>query len=111
MTCFEQTALPAELKSYRQSEQMLRNAECKYCGAPAVGRSMSCGIPGAIDEQNEFWCERCRLDLVEFASRPENAMPDDFDLEDEARLKEISQQREERTRRQEQFMRQKIRER
>lgn len=110
MTCFEQTASPTELGSYRQSEQMLRNAKCKYCGAPAVGGSMSCGIPGVMDEQNEFWCEPCRLDLVEFASRPENAIPD-FDVADEARLDEESQRLAERTRRQEEFMRQRVRER
>jgi hypothetical protein len=110
MTCFEQTASPAELESYRQSEQMLRNAKCKYCGAPAVGGSLSCGIPGVMDEQNEFWCEPCRLDLVEFASRPENAIPD-FDVADEARLDEESQRLAERTRRQEEFMRQRVRER
>ena len=111
MTCFEQTASPAELDSYRQSAQMLRNAKCKYCGAPAVGGSMSCGIPGVMDEQNKFWCEPCRLDLAEFASHPENAIPEDFDVENEARLEEISQQLAERTRRQEEFMRQRVRER
>jgi hypothetical protein len=108
MTCFEQTASPAQLESYRQSAQMLRNAKCKYCGAPAVGGSMSCGIPGVMDEQNEFWCGPCRRDLGEFASRPENALSQDFDVEDEARLDQISQQLAERTRRQEEFMRQRV---
>jgi hypothetical protein len=111
VTCFEQTASPAELESYRQCEQMLRNAKCKYCGAPAVGGSMSYGIPGVLDEQNAFWwCEPCRLDLVDFASRPENAIPD-FDVADETRLEAESHRLAERTRRQEEFMRQRVSER
>lgn len=38
-------------------------------------------------------------------------MPEDFDVEDEQKLEQISRQLAERTRRQEEFMRQKIRER
>ena len=109
MECFEQTAAPAELESYRESTRRLRDAKCKYCGAPAIGGSTSCGIPGVMDEQSEFWCKVCQLDLAEFARLPENAIPDDFDVEDEARLEQISQQLAERTRRQEEFMRQKVR--
>ena len=95
MTCFEQTAAPDELESYRQSAEMLRNTKCKYCGAPAVGGSMSCGILGVTDEQSEFWCEPCRHDLVEFARRPENEIPD-FPFEDKAAQERVSQQLSER---------------
>jgi hypothetical protein len=110
MMCFEQTASSAELNSYRQSEEMLRNAKCKYCGAPAIGGSMSCGIPGVMGEQNEFWCEPCRLDLVEFGNRRENEIPD-FPFDDEAAQERVTQQLAERTRRQEEFMRQRVKER
>ena len=64
-----------------------------------------------MDEKEHVWCEPCGRDLAEFDRRPENALPDDFDTEDEARLEQISQQLAERERRQEEFMRQKVRER
>ena len=105
MTCFEQTASPAELDFHRQSSEALRRAKCKYCGAPAVGGSTGLSIPGVMEGQSDFWCEPCRLDLVEFASRPENAIPD-FDVENEARLDDASLQLAERERRQAEFMRQ-----
>jgi len=63
-----------------------------------------------MDEQNEFWCEPCRLALAEFASRPENKIPD-FPFEDEAAQERLSQQMADRERRQREFMRQRIRER
>jgi hypothetical protein len=109
MTCFKETASPEELEAYHQSRHMLRNAKCKYCGAPAVQSSMSCGEAGVIEEKNEFWCQLCLLDLAEFATRSENAIPDDFDIENEAKMKEISQQLADRTRRQDEFMRQRVR--
>jgi hypothetical protein len=111
MTCFEQTASAVELESFRHSEQMIRNGKCKYCGAPAVGGSISCGSPEGMGEHSEFWCKACQLDLAEFDRRPENAIPDDFDVEDEARLEQISEQLAERTRRQEEFMRQRVKDR
>lgn len=73
-------------------------------------RSICCGIPGVLEEETDLWCEPCRVDLGEFGSRPENAILD-FDFDDEARLKQITAQLAERTRRQEEFMRQRIRER
>src|SRR5688572_15895926 len=90
MTCFEQSASPAELESFRHSEQVIRNGKCKYCGAPAVGGSLNSGIPGVMEEQTHLWCEPCRLDLIEFASRPENAIPEDIDVEDETKLDQAS---------------------
>jgi hypothetical protein len=110
MMCFEQTASPGELEFHRQSAEELRHAKCKYCGAPAVGGSSGLSIPGVLEQQSDFWCEPCRLDLVEFASRPENAIPD-MDIEDEARLDEVSGQLAERDHRQAEFMRQRVRER
>jgi hypothetical protein len=109
MTCYQETASSEELDAYRESRQMLRNAKCKYCGAPAVQGSISCGEPGVLEEKNEFWCQLCLLDLAEFATRSENAMPDEFDIENEAKMKEISQQLADRTRRQDEFMRQRVR--
>ena len=110
LTCFEQTASPAELESYRQSEQVLRNGNCNYCGAPAVGGSMSCIIPGVKDEQTDFWCEPCRLDLVEFGSRPENEIPD-LPFDDEAALALVAQQLADYEHRKAEFMRQRVKER
>jgi len=111
MTCFEKSALPTELEFHRHYEQVIRTGKCQYCGAPAVGGSVSCGIPGVMEEQTNLWCERCRLDLVEFANRPENAIPDDFDFEDEAKLEQVSQQLAECKSRQQEFMRQRVTER
>jgi len=67
-------------------------------------------MSGSGAEEWELWCEPCRLDLVEFGTRPENAIPD-VDIEDEVQLDAVSQQLAERTRRQEEFMRQRVRER
>jgi hypothetical protein len=110
MRCFEQTASPAELEACHRSAERFLNAKCKYCGAPAVGGSTALSIPGVMAAESDFWCESCRLDLVEFANRPENAIPD-FDVEDEARLDEISQQLAERNRRQAEFMRERVKKR
>jgi hypothetical protein len=48
--------------------------------------------------------------LVEFAQRPENAIPE-FPFDDEAAQKRVSQQMAERERRQEEFMKRKVLER
>jgi hypothetical protein len=48
--------------------------------------------------------------LVEFAQRPENAIPE-FPFDDEAAQKRVSQQMADRERRQEEFMRQRVSER
>ncbi len=63
------------------------------------------------DEQTYIWCEACRLDLVEFSSRPENAMPEDFDVADETKLDQVWQQLAERKRRQDEFMLERLRKR
>lgn len=110
MTCFEQTASPEELEYYRHSEQLIRNGKCRYCGAPAVGGCTGPSIPGVMEEQADLWCEPCRLDLVEFASRPENAIPD-FPFDDDAAQERVAQQTADHERRQREFMRQRIRER
>ena len=108
MTCFEQIAPPAELESCRHSAEVIRNGKCKWCGAPAVGGTTGFSIPGVMEEEPDLWCEPCSRDLVEFGSRPENAIPD-VDVEDEARLDKVSQQLAERDRRQTEFMRQRVR--
>ena len=66
---------------------------------PAIDGSLSCGIPGVMDEQTDLWCEPCRLDLVEFASRPENVIPD-FPFDEEPAQERVSQQLAERENRQ-----------
>ena len=50
-------------------------------------------------------------DLSEFAARPENKIPDDPDIDDDAAMEQMSQQLAERKRRQREFMRQKVSER
>jgi hypothetical protein len=63
-----------------------------------------------LGEQLFLWCERCRQDLVEFAERPENAIPE-FPFDDEVAQKRASQQLADRERRQGEFMKQKVLER
>jgi len=64
-----------------------------------------------MEEKTDIWCEACRLDLVEFSSRPENAMPEDFDVADETKLDQVWQLLAERKRRQDEFMRERVRKR
>ncbi len=71
---------------------------------------MSFEIPGAMEEQNEFWCEACRLDLVEFGRRPENEIPD-FPFDDEAAQALVPQQLADYERRKAEFMGQRVKER
>ena len=109
--CFERLASPGELASWRHSEQVIRNGMCQYCGAPAVGGSMmGSGSPGGMDEANDLWCEPCRLDLVEFASRPEDSLSD-FPFDDKAAQERLRQRLADRERRQQEFMRQRVSER
>ena len=108
MTCFEQSASPAELVSYRHFQQVIRTGKCQYCGAPAVSGSRSCGIPGVMEEETQLWCEQCRQDLAEFSRRAENATIEDFDVEHEARLEQMSRQLAERQRSREEFMRHRL---
>jgi hypothetical protein len=98
------------LESYRHSIGVIRNGNCKWCGAPAVGGSTGFSIPGVMEEQPDLWCGRCRLDLVEFGRRPENEIPD-FQFDDDAAQERVSQQLAERNRRQTEFMHQRVRER
>src|SRR5690349_18091915 len=91
MSCFERSASAVELESFRNSMEVIRNGTCKYCGAPAIGGCTGLGIPGVMEKQAELWCEPCRLDLVEFGSRPENEIPD-FPFDDEAAQALVPQQ-------------------
>jgi hypothetical protein len=110
LPCFEQTASPAELDFFRQSTDALRQAKCKYCGAPAIGGSTGLSIPGVMEQQSDFWCEPCRLDLVEFGSRPENEIPD-FPFDNEAAQALVPQQLADYEHRKAEFMRQRVKER
>jgi len=107
MTCFEQTASREELEYYRQSTELIRTGKCKYCGAPAVGGCTGMSIPGVMEGQADIWCEACRLDLVEFGSRPENEIPD-YPFDDEAAQALVPQQLADYERRKAEFMRQRI---
>jgi hypothetical protein len=108
MECFNQSALPSELESFRHSEHVIRTGKCKYCGEPAVGGSISFEIPGVMDEETNLWCNPCSRDLAEFASQPENKIPD-FPFDDEAAQERVSQLLADRDRREQEFMRERIR--
>ena len=109
-SCFDQSASPVELESLRSFQKVVRSGKCKYCGAPAIGGCGGLSIPGIMEGQTNLWCEACRLDLVEFNSKPENAIPD-FPFDDETKLEQQSRQLADRDTRQQEFMRQRIRER
>jgi hypothetical protein len=98
--CFARSASPEQLASLQRLQKAIRNGKCKYCGAPVVGGS----------SRKNLWCRQCRQDLDEFNNLPENAMPEDPG-EDEAKWEQVSQQLAERQRRQDAFMRQRVRER
>jgi len=89
----------------------LDQGKCDYCGAPTVAISICCAIPGVMDEEVHRWCEQCQRDLSEFAARPENKLPDDLDMDNDAAMEQMSQQLTERKRRQHEFMRQRVKER
>ena len=110
MTCFEQSASPAELESFRHSMEVIRNGKCKWCGAPAVGGSTGFSISGVMEEQSDFWCEPCRLDLGEFGRRPENEIPD-FPFDDKAAQALVPQQLADYEHRKAEFMHQRVKER
>lgn len=111
LVCFEQLASPEELASAEHSKESIRTGKCQYCGAPAVGSTTFYGAPGVLDDVTNLWCEACRQDLVEFDNRPENKLPEDYDIEDEAEIERRSRQLGERKRREEEFMRQRVKER
>ncbi len=111
VTCFEEAASPGEFESLRTFQRIVSSGRCKYCGAPAVAGSGGLSIPGVMGQPPDLWCEQCQLELAEFAKRPENAIPEDFDVENEGKLDEVSQHLADRTRRQEDFMRQRVKER
>jgi hypothetical protein len=106
--CYEELVSPEVLASHRDITDAIRNGKCKYCGEPAAG---GCGssIP-FLGNQLELWCEQCRQDLVEFLSRPENAIPD-FPFYDEVARQRVPQQLAEHQQRQKEFMDQRVLER
>jgi hypothetical protein len=89
----------------------VKKGKCDYCGAPAVAVSICHAIPGVMKEEVHRWCEQCQRDLSEFAARPENKLPDDPEVDDEAAMDKALQQLAERKRRERKFMHQKVRDR
>ena len=79
--------------------------------APPVSVSACYAIPGVMKEEIHGWCEWCLRDLSEFSARPENKLPDDLDIDDDAAMKQMEQQLAERKRREREFMRQRVKER
>jgi hypothetical protein len=88
----------------------IRNAKCEYCGGQPVGGSTS-WMSGAPEEEAHFWCERCQHDLLEFDSKPENALPEDIDFEDAALVKRLTFQIEDIEKCRDEFMRRRVAER
>jgi hypothetical protein len=107
MICFEESAFPAEMETYRYSMEVVRNGKCRWCGAPAVGGSICSGIERVMAEETDLWCEHCR---AEFGSRPENEIPE-FPFDDEAAQAQVGQQLADYERRKVEFMNQRLKER
>jgi hypothetical protein len=105
-TCYEQAALPEQLLLDQKIRDAIANGRCKYCGEPATGGG---GGLGSIRGQHfTLWCERCRQDLVEFHTRPENEITAGFPFEDRTAQRRLMQEIAERDLLQEEFMKQKI---
>jgi hypothetical protein len=83
--------------------------KCNYCGAPAVAVSICHAIPGFMDEEIERWCDRCQQDLSEFATKTENKISDELDIEDDEAMEREARQLADIHRRQKEFMRQRVR--
>ncbi len=107
-SCHDRNASPAEQEGMRNALDRFRQARCQYCGAPAAGGSICGGVPGFSDEKSQFWCERCRLDLIEFSKLPENTLPEAFDISDVEFLEAFNRQMEKRKQREWDYMTQKI---
>src|SRR5690348_4099667 len=61
---------------------------CEYCGTrPVPGSGAYRCYP--TNNLKRYWCTECLHDVVEFASRPENALPRDADLSNEQIRREI----------------------
>ncbi len=91
--------LPKGCKDLLDVLQDSNQAKCEYCGAPAVALHFM----GMVDYR---WCAECQRDLNEFASKQEYKF--DFDTSDEIA---VSRFRAETQRRQDDFMRQRLKER
>ena len=107
-TCFNRLKSREEQTALRRAGQSLSVAQCDYCGAPAVHSSTYYSeIGDGKNQKTTSWCEQCGKDLMEFESRPENAIPD-IDVADAASLIEESRRLEDRRVRKEEFMRQRV---
>ena len=91
----------------------MRNAKCKYCGAPSETGSGS--FSSHKGEHFDLSCKACDEDLADFDQRPENAISKVPDYEalfrDEEFMRKRIQQHADRKQRQEEFMRRRVLER
>ena len=112
-TCYNESVSPAEAGVLKRMEELIRSGSCSYCGAPAkAGLCSSFGLSLQFpNSQINFGVEQCQQDLKEFGLRPENALPEVLPFDDPAAQKQLFQQLDERQRRQEAFMQQKVLER
>lgn len=95
----------------RHAQQVIREGKCKYCGAPAIGGSIFTSGSDPTNEEASLWCEQCRLDSVEFRSKPENKLPEEFPFDDEAAMVQLFQKSEDIKRRENEFILQRVKER
>ena len=94
----------------QRADKAIRAGHCKYCGAPAeTAWGGSSSITGENFHMN-LVCMACFNDLAGFARRPENANPD-FTSEDENKREKILAHFADREKRQDEFIRQRVRER
>jgi hypothetical protein len=100
-----------KLPNLFQLDEKIRKSKCQYCGDPAVAGSFWYATPGGPKEEAHFWCKQCSEDLKVFHSRPENALPESAEIEDEATMDQVMGRLDEIRNRKEEFMRQKVSER
>jgi hypothetical protein len=112
-SCFQKDPSFAKLARKPDLTELIRTGKCNYCGAPPDSGSVSSGVGGP--DVVHLCCEQCRKDLEGFFARPENQpeVEDDdvssmSDDEFSARMSRLSDQRKEREKRKDQFMRMKV---
>ena len=103
--CYEETASIDELACDRLIRDGIQHGKCRFCAEPAVGGSGG-SIP-LLGQQLFLWCEECQKDLIEFAQEPENAFSEEIPV-DAATDERLSRLWEDRERRQERFMKERV---
>jgi hypothetical protein len=89
-------------------------SKCEFCGAPAGvgwGSAIYNLADGTKKEEEHFWCDKCREDLDEFESNPQNRMPrfpDDFDFSDPKAMEPVERLMQEIKERKIPFMRERV---